>query len=123
MVYSALYTLSKAITDVLVKILLAKRRKIVKEKPREEIPRYGWFESQTPLGYTESVYVGRYTAVHVSIPHAVEATAELVPSYKSSYKSKPPTRLYFTFAEAASKEWFKEIEALAKHVEQAGGAS
>jgi hypothetical protein len=119
MVYSALYTLSKAIADILVKILLAKRRKIVKEKPREEIPRYGWFESQTPLGYTESVYVGRYTAVYVSIPHAVEATTELVPSYRS----KPPARLYFTFTEVASKEWFKEIEALAKQVEQAGGAS
>jgi len=119
MVYSALYTLSKAIADILVKILLAKRRKIVKEKPREEIPRYGWFESQTPLGYTESVYVGRYTAVQVSIPHAVEATTVLVPSYRS----KPPARLYFTFTEAASKEWFKEIEALAKQVEQAGGAS
>jgi hypothetical protein len=36
------------------------------------------------------------------------------------YRSKPPTRLYFTFVEAASKEWFKEIEALAKQV---GGAS
>jgi hypothetical protein len=116
MVYSALYTLSKAIADILVKILLAKRRRVVKERPREEIPRYGWFEAPTPIGYTESTYVGRYTALQVSIPHAVEATAGLVPSYRA----RPPTRLYFTFTEAASKEWFKEIEALAKQV---GGAS
>jgi len=116
MVYSALYTLSKAIADILVKILLARRRKIVKERPREEIPRYGWFEQQTPLGYSETVYIGRYTALQVTIPHAVEATTGLVPSYRA----RPQTRLYFTFTEAASKEWFKEIEALAKQV---GGAS
>jgi len=119
MVYSALYTVSKAIADILVKILLARRKRIVKEKPREVMPRHGWFERQTPLGYSESTYVGRYTALQVSIPHAVEATTELVPSYRS----KPSARLYFTFTEAASKEWFKEIEALAKQVEQAGGAS
>jgi hypothetical protein len=119
MVYSALYTLSKAIADILVKILLARRRRIVKEKPREEIPRYGWFEQQTPLGYPESMYVGRYTALQVFIPHVVEATTGLV----QSYKSKPPIRVYFTFSEAASKEWFKEIEALAKQAEQQGATS
>jgi hypothetical protein len=118
MVYSALYTLSKAIADILVKILLASRRRVVREKPKEEVPRFGWFEQQTPLGYSESTYVGRYTALQVTIPHIVEATSELVPSYKA----KPPIRLYFTFLEAASKDWFKDIETLAKQAEQ-GAAS
>jgi hypothetical protein len=119
MVYSALYTLSKAITDIIIKVLMGRRRKVVKEKPREEVPRYGWFETATPLGYSESVYVGKATALHVVIPHIVEATTELVPSFRA----RPPARLYFTFLEASSKDWFKEIEALAKQVEQAGGAS
>jgi hypothetical protein len=34
------------------------------------------------------------------------------------YSGKSPTRLYFTFREVASKEWFKEIEELAKRVEE-----
>ena len=34
---------------------------------------------------------------------------------------KPPVRLYFTFAEAASKDWFKEIEWLAEQAEKKAG--
>jgi hypothetical protein len=117
-VYTVFYysgvVLTKAIVYIISKIM--RLRRFVREVEREEkppAPSYGWFESKTPLGYSEITWVGKATGLVVSLPQPPGVNP--VVQY---YSGKPPTRLYFTFREAASKEWFKEIEELAKRVEE-----
>jgi hypothetical protein len=117
-VYTVFYysgvVLTKAIVYIISKIM--RLRRFVREVEREEkppAPSYGWFESKNPLGYSEITWVGKATGLVVSLPQSPGVNP--VVQY---YSGKSPTRLYFTFREAASKEWFKEIEELAKRVEE-----
>ena len=120
MVYTVFYYAGLVFTKIIVyivsKIMGLKARfvgaKEVEEKPPAP-PAWGWFESKSPLGYSEITWVGKATGLTVSLPQPPGANP--VVQY---YSGKPPARLYFTFREAASKEWFKEIEELAKSVEE-----
>ena len=119
MVYTVFYyagvVFAKIIVYIVSKIMGLKARFIgareAEEKP--SAPSWGWFESKSPLGYSEITWVGKATGLAVSLPQPPGISP--VVQY---YAGKPPTRLYFTFREAASKEWFKEIEELAKRVEE-----
>jgi hypothetical protein len=117
-VYTVFYysgvILTRAIVYIISKILGLRR--FVREVGREEkppAPSWGWFESKSPLGYGEITWVGKSTSLIVSLPQSPGVSP--VVQY---YSGKPPVRLYFTFREVASKEWFKEIEELAKRVEE-----
>jgi len=113
--YYAGIVFTKIIVYIVSKIMGLKARFIgareAEEKP--SAPSWGWFESKTPLGYSEITWVGKSTSLIVSLPQP-PGTSPVV----QYHSGKPPTRLYFTFREAASKEWFKEIEELAKRVEE-----
>ncbi|RLF04441.1 MAG: hypothetical protein DRJ60_07090 [Thermoprotei archaeon] len=119
MVYSIFYYASEAITRALVGFILKvyehmHRRKIVREKPRERpAPTWGFFSITNPYGAKEYVWIGKDTNLKVSIPALIKLPI------KAHELEKPPTRLYFTFKEAASKDWFKEIEWLAEQAEKA----
>ena len=127
MVYSVFYYASEAITRAVVGLILKivehmQRRRMVEEKPRREEakpPSWGFFGTINPYGAKEYTWIGRATSLKVSIP---ELTTRL--PIRAHELRKPPTRLYFTFAEAASKDWFKEIEWLAEQAEkQTGGVA
>jgi len=120
MVYSVFYYATEAITRAFVGLFLKiiehmKHRRMVEEKRREEkrpAPSWGFFGTVNPYGVKEYTWIGRTTSLKVSLPGLIKlpiAAHEL---------EKPPTRLYFTFAEAASKDWFKEIEWLAEQAEK-----
>jgi len=127
MVYTVFYYASEAITRAVVGLVLKifeymrRRRMVVEKPPREErrVPAWGFFSTVNPCGVKEYTWIGRSTRLLVSIPALVEIPIE------AHEVAKPPTRLFFTFREAASKEWFKEIEELAKIAESRGeeGAS
>ncbi|RLF08524.1 MAG: hypothetical protein DRJ60_00235 [Thermoprotei archaeon] len=120
MVYSVFYYATEAITRAFVGLILkivehAKRRRIVEEKRREKrpAPSWGFFKVMSEAGMPEYTWIGRATNLKVAIPGLIRlpiAAREL---------RKPPTRLYFSFAEAASKDWFREIEWLAEQAEKA----
>jgi hypothetical protein len=115
-VFTAFYYATEAITKVIVWIavkLLAPKRAFVKEKGREERPSWGWFETKSPYGWSEARWVGRATGIQASIPQ-LPGMGEVV----RASSGPPPVRLYFTFTEAASKDWFKEIEELARRAER-----
>jgi hypothetical protein len=113
--YYAGMVFAKIIVYIVSKIMGLKARFIgareAEEKP--SAPSWGWFESKSPLGYSEITWVGKATGLVVSLPQPPGISP--VVRY---YAGKSPARLYFTFREAASKEWFKEIEELAKRVEE-----
>jgi len=120
MVYSIFYYASEAITRAIVGFILKvfeymQRRRMVVEKPKEEkapAPTWGFFGVTNPYGAKEYVWIGRSTNLMVSIPSLIKLPI------KAHEVAKPPTRLYFTFKEAASKDWFKEIEWLAEVAEK-----
>ena len=120
MVYSVIYYAAEAVTRAAVGLALKiaermQRRRMVEERRREERPAsWGFFATTNPYGAREYTWVGRATSLRVSIP---ELAARL--PIRAHAPQKPPTRLYFTFAEAASKDWFKEIEWLAEQAERA----
>jgi len=121
-VYSVFYYASEAITRAVVGLALKiyesiHRRRMVERKEREaRRPRpWGFFETTNPSGIREYTWVGRATNLTVSIPEFIKLP---INAHKTE---KPPTRLYFTFAEAASKDWFKEIEWLAEQAEKRAG--
>lgn len=121
MVYSVMYYASEAITRFIVGIILRiyeviEKRRMVEEAPREEkpgLPRYGFFQTVNQAGVTEIVYVGRDTKLRAHIP-----ILGIRPVVETVNAPPPPERLYFTFTEAASKEWFREIEWLAEQLEK-----
>ena len=121
MVYSIFYYATEAITRAIVGLIIKlyeymQRRRMVEEKPRREEakpPAWGFFATVNPYGVTEYTWVGRATSLMVSIPGLIRLPI------RAHELRKPPTRLYFTFAEAASKDWFKEIEWLAEQAEKA----
>ena len=117
MVQTVFYYASMVLVKFLVYIIskiLALKKTFIKEAPREERlkPQYGWFESKNTM-YSEIVWVGRATGLTVSIPQVAPTTQVVKP-----YQGKPPVRLYFTVSEAASKDWFKQIEELAEMAEK-----
>jgi hypothetical protein len=117
-VYTVFYysgvVLTKAIVYIISKIMGLRRFiKAVEREEKPPTPGWGWFESKTPLGYSEITWVGKSTSLIVSLPQP-PGTSPVV----QYHGGKPPVRLYFTFREAVSKEWFKEIEELAKRVEE-----
>lgn len=124
MVYSIFYYATEAVTRAIVEAILkiydwwqARKARLVTEKEREEkppMPRWGFFTTVNPYGAKEYTWVGRHTKLMVSIP-------DLIDLRLPAHPGRPPVRLYFTFAEAASKEWFKEIEWLAEQAEKALG--
>ena len=116
MVYSVFYYASEAITRAVVGLILKiydllQRRQIIEKKPKKKRPSWGFFETTNPYGTKEYVWVSRATNLKVVIPSLIRLPV-------TAYRGKPPTRLYFTFAEAASKNWFKEIEWLAEQAEK-----
>jgi len=122
MVYSIFYYATEAITRAIIEAILKiydwwrlRKMKLVTERKREEkpTPRWGFFETVNPHGVKEYAWVGRHTRLMVSIPDLIGLKTV------QAHPGKPPVRLYFTFAEAASKDWFKEIEALAEYAERA----
>ena len=120
MVYSVFYYATEAITRVIVGFILKvyeymQHRRIIREKPKEErkpVPAWGFFSTVNPYGAKEYVWIGRSTNLMVSIPSLVKLPI------RAHETEKPPTRLYFSFAEAASKDWFREIEWLAEQAEK-----
>jgi hypothetical protein len=122
MVYTVFYYAGLVFTKIIVYIvskIMGLKAGYVGVKEVEEKPpapqAWGWFESRSPLGYSEITWVGKATSLTVSLPQPPGVNP--VVQY---YSGKQPVRLYFTFREAASKEWFKEIEELAKSVEEGG---
>lgn len=122
LVYSVMYYATEAITRTIVGLILKiyewlHRRAIIERKPRKEeaVPSWGFFEVVNEAGVREYVWLGKVSKLKVSIPGLIGLPI------KATRLEKPPTRLYFTFAEAASKKWFDEIEWLASQVEKAGG--
>jgi len=119
MVYSVFYYASEAITRAFIGLILKvaermRRRRMVEEKPKRKMPpSRGFFRTVNPAGIAEYTWVGGATNLKVSIPGFIRLP---IPAHEVE---KPPTRLYFTFAEAASKDWFKEIEWLAEQAEKA----
>jgi len=124
MVYSIFYYASEALTRALVAFILKiyeymqRRKRVIvrKKEEKEKAPTWGFFTSINPYGEREYVWVGRSTNLIISIP---ELTGRL--PIKAHETARPPTRLYFTFKEAASKDWFKEIEWLAEQAEKRAG--
>jgi len=122
MVYSVFYYATEAITRAFVGLILKivehmQRRRMVEEKRREEkrpAPSWGFFKVVNEAGIPEYTWIGRATNLMVSIPGLIRLPI------RAHEARKPPTRLYFSFAEAASKDWFKEIEWLAEMAEKAG---
>jgi len=120
MVYSVFYYASEAITRAIVGLTLKivehrQRQRMVTEKEVEEeipAPTWGFFATTNPHGEKEYTWVGKSTGLKVSIPGIIN-----VPVKAHDFK-KPPTRLYFSFSEATSKDWFKEIEWLAEQAEK-----
>ena len=121
MVYSIFYYATEAITRAIVEAILKvydwwrlRKTRLVTEKRKEEkpVPKWGFFETINPHGIREYTWVGRHTKLAISIP-------DLIDLKMPAYPGKPPVRLYFTFVEAASKDWFKEIEVLAEFAERA----
>jgi len=105
-------TLGRALAALVLRLLRAKRP-FVEEKPRrEKPPSWGWFETANVFGAREYVFVGRYTNLRIRIPDYPSALR--IPAYKAS---PPGERMLFTYSEVASKEWFKEMEALAEMLE------
>jgi len=126
MVYSIFYYASEAITKAVVGLALkiadwlrerrrARERRIVKGKKKETPPpKWGFFEVTNPAGVKEVRFIGKAVRLDITLPLLTEVGV-------GRYKTPPPTRLYFTFAEAASKDWFKEIEWLARVAEEKAG--
>jgi len=114
MVYSVFYyageAIARAVTSLVLKLYGRMAGKpVVEEKPKEEKPpSWGWFEATTPFG-REYRFVGRYTNLRISVPDLIN-----MPRFIESHGGYPHERLFFTYSEVASKEWFKEIEALAE---------
>jgi len=121
MVYSVFYYASEAITRFIVGLSLKivermQRKKMVTEKPKEKpAPTWGFFGTTNPYGAKEYLWIGKATNLEVSIPKLVKLPI------KAHELKKPPTRLFFTFSEAASKDWFREIEWLAEQAEKQKG--
>ena len=121
MVYSIFYYATEAITRAVIGLAIKvaerlHRRRMVAEKPREERkapPGWGLFKVRNPAGEPEYVWLGRHTNLKVSIPGLISLPL------RAHEVGRRPTRLYFTFTEAASKDWFKEIEWLAEQAEKA----
>jgi len=115
MVYSVFYyageAIARAVTSLVLKLYerMARRKPAVEEKPKEEKPpSWGWFETETPFG-REYRFVGRYTSLRLSVPDLIN-----MPRFIESQRGYQHERMFFTYSEVASKEWFKEIEALAE---------
>jgi len=119
-VYSVFYYATEAITRAVVALIIRvyehlRRRRMVEERRRREEarpPTWGFFKTVNPYGAAEYTWVGRATNLMVSIPALVRLPV------RAHEARGPPTRLYFTFAEAASKDWFREIEWLAEQAEK-----
>jgi hypothetical protein len=123
-VYSVFYYASEALTRAIVGFMLKlyqrmQARRMVEEKPKKpEIrpPTWGWFETTNMHGDKELVYVPRHSpGLRVSIPVLD------IKKPTRAWPGKPPVRLMFTYREAASKNWFEEIERLAELVEKGEG--
>jgi len=113
MVYSVFYyageAIARAVTSLVLKLYGMARKPVVEEKPKEEKPpSWGWFETETPFG-REYRFVGRYTSLRLSVPDLIN-----MPRFIESQRGYPHERMFFTYSEVASKEWFKEIEVLAE---------
>jgi len=114
-VYSIMYYAVEAITRAIIGLalkiadLMSGRSKLVSERRREERPQPQWglYRTSTPTGEAELIWVGRATGLRVPF---------LPASTLKPLEAPPPTpqRLYFSFSEAASKDFFKEIEWLAE---------
>ena len=125
MVYSVMYYATEAIVRAIVGLILKihehlRKGAIVRakeKKPSEPPPRFGFFKTTNEAGATEYVWRGRSTRLNVQIP-------DLLGGLDIRAHERPPvegTRLYFSYIEAASKDWFKEIEWLAKQAEKRAG--
>lgn len=122
MVYSVFYYATEALTRAVVTTILKiyermQRIKAVKEKEEKppKPPARGFLASVNPQGVREYVWFGKATKLRVSIPELVELPI------RASGGGRPPVRLYFSYSEAASKGWFKDIEWLAEQVEKMAG--
>ena len=121
MVYSVFYYGMEAITRAILGFTLklyeiAKKKekeKVVKKKKKEApAPTWGFFSTVNMYNAKEYTWVGKSTNLKVSIPSLIKLPI------KAHETAKPPERLYFTFGEAASPDWFKEIEHLAELIEK-----
>jgi len=123
MVYSVFYyafgAIGRAITELVLRIYEwreAKKKVFAERKKAAPAPpSWGFFRTANPYGNYDLTYVPRNTALTVTIPALIKLPV------KSHEKARATEeRLYFTVKEAASKEWFKEIEELAKMIEKGG---
>ena len=123
MVYSVFYyafgAIGRAITELVLRIIEwreAKKKVFAERKEKAApTPSWGFFKTANPYGNAELTYIPRNTALTISIPELVK-----LPIKAHEKARAPEERMYFTVREAASKEWFKEIEELAKMIEKGG---
>ncbi len=120
MVYSIFYYATEAITRAVVSLILKalERRKpsVERKAPEVEIlysaSAWGFARVSSYGLVAEYRFVPRATRLSISIP-------ELVPlNIEHRRIEAQPERLFFTFTEAASKDWFKTIEWLAEQLEK-----
>jgi hypothetical protein len=119
MVYSIFYYAFEAITKVIVNLGIKiyewlKKAPLIKEKEIEKKAPTGWgfFIGQNPYGAKEYSFIGRTIKINASIPDLIGLRTI------RANEGKIPEKLYFTFGEVASKNWFKEIEELSKAIEK-----
>jgi len=127
MVYSVIYYATEAVTRAIISFIFAikewlERRALVERKLPEEKPAIppgfsGFLKVFDTAGEKVYRWRGRALQIDVAIPVAGGIDPR-IPSLDLT-REKPPTRLHFLWAEAASPRWFEDIEALAKIAERA----
>jgi len=126
MVYSVIYYAAEAITRAIVGLYFMVKewleRRVLVERRGEERPPVppgyvGFLKVYDDVGEPVYRWRGRALTMDIKIPIA-GGIDPAVPSLDLT-KEKPPTRVHFLWAEAASERWFEDVEALAKMAEEA----
>jgi len=123
MVYSVFYysfgAIARALAELAIRIAEwreAKKKVFAEKKERAPpAPSWGFFKTANPYGNTDLTYIPRNTSLSITIPQLIK-----LPIQAHEKAGASEERLYFTVKEAASKDWFKEIEELAKALEKGG---
>ena len=124
MVYSVIYYATEANTRAIISLIFwikdwLERRTLVERKPPEKPlvpPGYrGFLKVLDTTGAPLYRFSGRATMLDVRVPaHIIDPKLPAI----DLTKERPPTRVHFLWAEAASDRWFEDIEKLAEIAER-----